>query len=294
MHDVHKLRKELPDDQYTDILMSPENGPHVRKALHLASQRRVLVGVDLDGATLKHPPGKHDTHREHNLADHLIKISAHCPAGPITGRPLMFVDTALDGLLNNPGASKAFAATEGGALIIDSTKSIIFQKSVGDVTALKSRFEDAVKKYPGAIFEEHTMCSLIIGLTNVSGLHVDQAYNEIRQMAFNVKDGLDAVGVLHGHHRGVNTHINIVPEGVNKGDALQTIMQQSFAHGMVPILFGDDKPDADMFRVAKECDGVTVGVGPNAPHNSDIILADHHQSQELIKWIAQNVQNLTP
>ena len=247
-----------------------------------ASDRKILIGVDLDGATLVRPPAIHKgVAREDTLANSLIQIAHFCPAGPITGRPFEFVKGALDGLIGPDAPKHAFAATEAGAHIVDCKGNILFQKGIEGIEHLKAVFAKAITRHPGAIIEDHTMCSIIVGLTQATGDDADVILSDMMTVAKDAINGSKAADIVSGCHPGINVHMNIVPAGVNKGDALRKIMAIPGNAGMMPIVVGDSEPDGDMFRVAEEMGGFSIGVGPKAPPAS-LHVEDFTKAQKII------------
>lgn len=254
-----------------------------------AARKRIVVAVDLDGATLVRAPAIHaNVDREHSLADSLITIAHHCPAGPITGRPLEFVKGALSGLIGENAPPYSFAITEAGAHAVNNNGEVVYLHSIDGIDRLKAAFERSIEKYPGAVIEGHTMCSIIVGLTQATGAPAEKILEDMISVARHEINGSNAAGIVSGCHPGINVHMNIVPPGIDKGQAMQFVMDQPAAAGKIPVVFGDSEPDGHMFEVAHAHGGFSVGVGPKAPKAS-VHVDDYRGAQEIIRRMAELV-----
>ena len=56
--------------------------------------------------------------------------------------------------------------------------------------------------------------------------------------------------------------VELVPRAASKGRALDALMAQPAFTGRRPLCLGDDVTDEDLFRAAREYDGIAVKVGP--------------------------------
>lgn len=83
--------------------------------------------------------------------------------------------------------------------------------------------------------------------------------------------------------------IELKPAGVDKGRALETLMQAAPFRGRRPWMLGDDLTDEDAFRHANACDGVSVIVGDRRPTAARHALADPAAVRAWLHALARSV-----
>ena len=81
--------------------------------------------------------------------------------------------------------------------------------------------------------------------------------------------------------------LEIKPAGVNKGDGIDRLMAMAPFAGTVPIAFGDDITDLDMFEAVHRHGGINVSVGPRISRAGDLHLPSPRSSAAMLTAIAQ-------
>ena len=296
MHDVsiENERVKSVTPPFFPAAVSDTTRDQLKRVFEAAAEHRVVVAVDLDGATLVREPAIHaDVPREDVLADSLMTIANFCPAGPITGRPFEFVKGALSGLIGENAPPYAFAITEAGAYEVNSTGDVVFCKKVDGLDELREVFSRAVEELPGAVIEEHTLCSLIVGLTKVNIRPAQEVLEHMEAVAKSALNGHLAGEIVSGCHPGINVHLNLCPPDIHKGHAMQRVMDMPSAKDCLPVVIGDSAPDGEMFKIAERAGGVSIGVGPGAPA-ATIHVNDYREAQAIVAKIATSVRTRIP
>lgn len=101
-----------------------------------------------------------------------------------------------------------------------------------------------------------------------------------------LQDAGDQYTLQHG-----DQVIELKPAGVDKGRALEALMQVAPFRGRRPWMLGDDLTDEDAFRHVNACDGVSVIVGDRRPTVARYALAD---PASVRAWLHGLVGNTPP
>lgn len=92
----------------------------------------------------------------------------------------------------------------------------------------------------------------------------------------------------HGFFRLLRGHnvIELVPNSACMGQALLAFLDEPAFAGRRPLVFADDATDADAFRAAVECNGVSIAVGDHAPPSSQWV-ASPRECRRLLSELAK-------
>lgn len=99
---------------------------------------------------------------------------------------------------------------------------------------------------------------------------------------------IDACEGLEGDWTVLNGRqvLEIKPGGINKGQGIDRLMQMAPFSGTVPIAFGDDITDLDMFEAVHRHGGISVSVGPRITGAGDLQLPSPRASAQMLSEIA--------
>jgi trehalose 6-phosphate phosphatase len=81
--------------------------------------------------------------------------------------------------------------------------------------------------------------------------------------------------------------LEIKPAGVNKGHGIDRLMSMAPFAGTVPIAFGDDVTDLDMFEAVHRHGGINVSVGPRISGAGDLHLPSPRSSAAMLTDIGR-------
>jgi trehalose 6-phosphate phosphatase len=76
--------------------------------------------------------------------------------------------------------------------------------------------------------------------------------------------------------------VEVRPDGVNKGAAIQRLMELPEFRGRHPLFFGDDTTDEDGFRTMRAIGGTSVVVGPRRPPDVEYCVRDPATMRNLL------------
>ncbi|MDY0029193.1 MAG: trehalose-phosphatase [Pseudobdellovibrionaceae bacterium] len=241
-----------------------------------------LVWVpDQDGATVSCPVGIHTGFPAETELEkaYRILIDRGNIIFPISGRPEVFFDTAYPNLRN-----EFWIASEMGARITAPNGRLILSNPVPNRDTLIQLFEKEVLSFPGAKIEDGKTCAITLALTDATDRM--KAFNHLKRVAdeYARHDGVHIKSGSVPH----NTHIEFVPQGIDKGSAAEFVVQ-TFP-GKLIVSIGDSEPDVDMFVVFNDVGGYSIGVGPKAPDNCHTYLDTAQEGANFIIEVAREVE----
>jgi trehalose 6-phosphate phosphatase len=114
---------------------------------------------------------------------------------------------------------------------------------------------DLAKRHLGAILEDKGLAL---------AFHVRRSPGAAPEAADLVKALADMSAGRYSMQRG-KAVFELKPASVDKGTALVEFMTEAPFRGRRPVVIGDDLTDADAFRAAALMEGISVGVGVEAP-----------------------------
>lgn len=98
----------------------------------------------------------------------------------------------------------------------------------------------------------------------------------------------DAIGALPGYRLQPGDHVvEFVPQGSDKGVAVEQLMARAPFMGRVPVFVGDDLTDEFGFAAAHRLDGWAVRVGTREPTEAAYALADPNAVHA---WLHENAR----
>jgi len=243
------------------------------------------VIADIDGTLGKLTPGNHVLSAPIEAAGPMTIMAQFFPTGVLTGRPHKVVETGFGNLLDQ---KFGFAGTEAGARLVKQFGEIVYERKIPFKETLQAEFQKAVSEFPHAFIEEHTMCSIIVGLTKVDSILHKRAFDRLEEIRTALHSEENPIHFVKGEKTGINVHYNIVCEGVHKGVGTREIFNL-FQIKKPALAFGDDKADLPMFEYVKARGGITVGVGLQAPP-SDIRFSEPEEAVDLMHRMALQLQ----
>lgn len=246
-----------------NALFSSENSPYIQQILQGVEMKNIgAIIADIDGTLGKLTPGNHVLSGPIDAAAPMIQMARFFPVGVLTGRPHKIVETGFDGLLDT---EFGFAGTEAGARLVKSGGHIVYERGIKNILSAKEKYQAVMDQYPGGIVEDHTMCSIINGMTKIEQHHHHEVFMELNVLTDVLKKAGNDITVVDGNKPGINVHYNVVPNGVDKGFGIQEIYALFNIDKPLCIAMGDDKADQPMFHHVARHGGITIGVGTNAP-----------------------------
>ncbi len=236
-----------------------------------AVKNHTLQGIiaDIDGSLGHLTPGDHICTKPLDASEPMITLGHFFPTGLLTGRPQKVIDTGFQGLLDT---KFGFAGTEAGARLMKGT-GLVYEHAINGMDILKDQFSQIVATLPGAMIEEHTMCSIIVGLTKVDQEHHPRAFEELERLTKAATTPENPIAVVSGNKPGINVHYNVVSAGIDKGMGIRRIYDAMGIGDGIAITIGDDKADKPMFDYVMSRGGIAIGVGEKAPESQ--IRLDH-------------------
>lgn len=260
-----------------------------------ASECEIGVMLDLDGATSPNGvPGIHTPVEPDLEYQEWIQTLAenNCPVVINTGRPSIFVHNLFPSLHTMP-KENVFVATETGASVVAANGEVLSKKAVHNIDALRDLFTAEVKRFPGAIVEEHKACSITISLKNC-------VTDQVRKDGYDHMLAFGDMQLEHGfsYHiipvwkGALDTYIEFVPVDVNKGNAARHVMDRFPTTTWVA--YGDSKADESMMYVTRDRGGLSVGIGKSIqPELIDISLDTIAQARHILKTTTDLVAKRT-
>ena len=79
--------------------------------------------------------------------------------------------------------------------------------------------------------------------------------------------------------------LEIKPESATKAHGVDALMRSAPFRGTVPIAFGDDITDLDMFEAIRRHAGIAIAVGPRIAGSGDLQLDSPESSLELLREV---------
>lgn len=274
MHDASSNRSftgnigaEGANDQYSSILnvlFNDRNGQYTETIMNGVSDGRLILGsFDIDGSLGHLTPGNHICMKQLEAAAAMIRMAEYFATGVLTGRPLKVVETGMQGLLDT---RFGFAGTEAGARLV-TRDGLVYEHSINDIEKLKQQFAEIVAGLPGAMIEDHTQSSIIVGLTKVPTEYHALAFHRLNLLVAQANTPDHPIAVVSGNKTGVNVHFNVVPAGIDKGYGIHRIYEAFGLKEGLAITIGDDKADKPMFDYVMARGGIAIGVGDKAPES---------------------------
>ncbi len=262
----------------------------VRAVFEAAAQRKLVLMIDLDGATIVRQPGVHDpVASEPEFQTSLMDLmTAQCPVSINTGRPQKFVENLFPDIVAQSEKLPFWLSTETGAFIQRPDRSVLFQKQVPEIQKLKDIFNQELKAHPGGFVEEHKMCAITISLA--AAVEKKEAYSHMLTVCNDVAAGMEGINIIPVY-KPTDAYIEIVPAGTHKGTATEMMMDEIGWSGMTIVCFGDSNADENMMVAVNNADtmgakGFSFGVGPKSPDVAATKLLTHHDSQKVIGMLS--------
>lgn len=233
---------------------------------------------DMDGTLTAGIPGVHDTDPDYVLKSMLEQIHEQTQGATaiVTGRPEYY----LENLLPDTVVPRM---TEFGAIYRHSYEEEIFMrggkgKNVDtEIKLIRDTLEGHFAGNEDVCVEEHKKLSITIEFTkavNPEALEVEietkcRQYVEQR-LPENMRDHFYVRNTAVPHNR----VIDVLPRGIDKGEATESLMRQTEFRGKTPVFFGDSSGDLPGMDMAQEYDGFALGVGEGAPKSCDYVFLD--------------------
>lgn len=103
---------------------------------------------------------------------------------------------------------------------------------------------------------------------------------------------LATLAQLPGYTLQLGNHVmEFKPAGVDKGDAVRTLLATALGTGRMPVYVGDDLTDEDAFVAVNALGGISVRVGTRTPSAARFTLPD---PPAVRRWLTQVLAALTP
>lgn len=167
----------------------------------------------------------------------------------------------IDALLGLPGAA---AGLHGAELRRADGITILATRAGPALATLRVRAAALVSMLPGVIIEAKS---------NAIALHyrsVPDAADAVHAAALALlRDAGADYALQAGNHV-----VELKPAGIDKGDAMATLMRSEPFAGRVPWMLGDDLTDEHAFATANALGGFGIVVGPRRPTAARYALAD--------------------
>lgn len=97
---------------------------------------------------------------------------------------------------------------------------------------------------------------------------------------------------LPGYTLQLGDHVlEFKPAGIDKGDAVRTLLATPLGTGRTPVYVGDDLTDEDAFIAVNALGGISVRVGARTPSAAQFALSD---PRAVRRWLAHVLATLTP
>ena len=144
------------------------------------------------------------------------------------------------------------------------------------LAALAQRCRQALQPWPGALVEEKP-CGL--------ALHWRQAPAAeamIRELGAQLAAALPTHGLCEGRKV-----IEWLPAHIDKGAALQQLMQQAPYCGRMPVFIGDDTSDISAMQAARALGGLAFAVGERVADHADGVFA---RPANVLAWLELQVR----
>lgn len=256
---------------------------HLPRLTEAVRNGRIIIVTDLDGALVTRKPAFHNpVPPDFDLENSFLRLQATGNQVAInTGRPDIFVRNLFPVAQND-----MWVATETGALIIPPRSlTPVFKRAVEGHERLMSIFRNEVQKIDeNIIVEEYKTCAITINMAALPPEHILGAYNHFQHIAR--QQAGDIATVIAVHKPNIDTYIEIVPHGVDKGSATDYILQRIKSPNDVVICFGDTVADQPMMAAVNDAGGVSFGVGAKAPDNATVRLDTVDEARALVAKLA--------
>lgn len=269
-----------------NALFTSQNSPYVEQIMRAVDMKMIgAVIADIDGTLGRLTPGDHVLTASIDAAAPMIHMARFFPTGVLTGRPHKIVETGFDGLLDT---EFGFAGTEAGARLVKTGNELVYERSIKNIFAAKERYQAVMDEYPGGLVEDHTMCSIINGMTRIDDAHHTDVFYKLNQITNDLKAEGNQITVVSGNKPGINVHYNVVPEGINKGFGIARIYDLFSINKPLCIAMGDDHADQPMFEHVAANGGITIGVSAKAP-DCHIRLNHPEEAVQLLNMMAMRL-----
>ena len=251
----------------------------LKDIFELAQQGQLAVMYDLDGASGVFSPGQHDGFAPDPELIEIYKGLDAATGGavaPVTGRPLKFIETLLDGYM-------PYCAVEHGSLIFNrGDAALIHTLSVPELETLHAKVEALIEGIEGAQVEKHKLGTLTVEFTRAAN---NMALGERLEAEIKaaVADNPD-IHVKNGSIP-INCYIEVMHRESGKGQAVDVLMERPEFAGKRPIFFEDTEAGRSGMESAQKWNGYAIGVTEHAPDCSDIRLKDHTETRALSHYL---------
>lgn len=210
-----------------------------------AAATRLAIFLDFDGCLVDLAPRPQDVVVPRTLGPilHALHRKTKGALAIISGRPVAEIRAFLPGLhlplCGSHGAERAVVGRRTDRMIVD-------QPAI-DAAALRAK---PLMTQPGLMLERKP-----VGL----GLHYRGAPGRFADVQALAVELLSQLPDFHAHAG--KMVIELRPDGIGKGHALQTMMTDPRFRGRAPVMFGDDATDEPAFAVAHRFGGMSVKIG---------------------------------
>ncbi len=201
---------------------------------------------DVDGTLAAIQPRPEDVFIPETVRSHLSQLSelSHGALALVSGRPIAQLDLLAAPLI-------APAAGVHGAERRDAHGEIQRVALDADVEqALRHQLQDAVAQWPGTQLEIKGMA---FALHYRQAMQYEQA---VLQLAEQAVAQFPALALQPG-----KCVVEIKPQGINKGAAIEAFMREAPFTGRIPVFIGDDLTDEKGFLAVNAMQGISVKIG---------------------------------
>jgi trehalose 6-phosphate phosphatase len=208
---------------------------------------RLAIFLDFDGCLVDLAPRPQDVVVPRGLPPilHRLRLRTRGALALVSGRPVAELRGFFQGpvlpVCGSHGAERSVHGARTDRLAIDD----------GALAEAARRAEAELMAQPGLLLERKP-----VGL----GLHYRGAPSragEVGDLADRLLSGLPG---YHAHHG--KMVVELRPDGIGKGNAVEDLMRRPPFQRRIPVMFGDDATDEPAFALANRMGGLSVKVGP--------------------------------
>jgi trehalose 6-phosphate phosphatase len=224
---------------------------------------RTALLLDLDGTLLDFAASPMEVVVPPALPDSLLRLRSKLEGAlaVITGRPIAQIDALL------PGIPTAVAGEHGAAFRFRPDADTSFADAFPVPASVRQTAQSLAAEFPGAVYEPKSH-GFVLHFRNaplagpVFRQWIEAAVSQENEGWPEEKARFAVVAAKMAWEWR--------PAGVNKGAALQRLMEAPPFQGRVPVFIGDDVTDFDAIRAANACGGAGYLVGEDFRDPADV------------------------
>ncbi len=232
----------------------------------IGRDRPLALFLDIDGTMIEFAPTPDEVIVPPELSGILARLSEESEGGLaiITGRGIESADRLFRPI------EFPMAGLHGGEFRFDGTHEMVPAPVAPECWREEAR--ELTRRFPGVRYEEKRFAFSLHYRENPEyGPGIIAAMNE---MLSHDNPGF--------HLLMASMAVEVRPDGIDKGSAIQRFMRLPEFAGRHPIFFGDDTTDEDGFRAMREIGGTPVVVGPRRPPEVEFYVKDPRTMRGLL------------